>query len=400
MKPRRLALFAALGLALAGCGGSSGSNIGAPIGRGTLVNYQKLEDFGTVNMDTVLDYIEYQSGISLSVTSDVTLYKVTYSTVDASGNTVNATGAVAIPDTPTNPALVSYQHSTATKRSNVPSGNNDEGWAVLAIYAATGNYVVSMPDYLGLGDMTTLHPYMHAATEASAALDMIRAARTLCAKLNVSLSPKLYLNGYSQGGHATMALTKLIQDMGSAEFTVTASAPCAGPYDLSGTELPFAFSNPSVDTPLFMSYVTLAYNLVYGLFPNLNQAFITPWDTRTPNLFNGQFDLDDISSALPSELDQLFTAAYIQGVTTDPNNPLVLKLAENDLWEWRPSTKMHLYHASSDEVVQYKNSTVAYNYMLGQGADITLTDLGTGISHEEGFYYAVPMARLWFDSLP
>src|SRR5262245_3807791 len=97
-------------LALAGCGGGSstlfsgpGGGLGAPgpdaeANRGQVVSYSLIQDYGSLSMDTALSYIESQSGISLSVTSDVSLYKVTYWTIDLNGNMVQATGAVAIPD--------------------------------------------------------------------------------------------------------------------------------------------------------------------------------------------------------------------------------------------------------------------------------------------------------------
>ena len=34
-----------------------------------------------------------------------------------------------------------------------------------------------MPDYLGMGESPGLHPYVHGESEATATLDMIRAAR-------------------------------------------------------------------------------------------------------------------------------------------------------------------------------------------------------------------------------
>jgi hypothetical protein len=35
----------------------------------------------------------------------------------------------------------------------------------------------AMPDYIGMGGSPGLHPYVHAASEATASIDMIRAAR-------------------------------------------------------------------------------------------------------------------------------------------------------------------------------------------------------------------------------
>jgi len=232
--PFVLAILAVL--ALAGCGGSGSSGrIGVgDAGRGILLNYSLLEEYSEFGMNSVLTY----AGSSYSADYEVKLYKISYQSIDTDGNPITLSGAVAIPDGTTSGSLISYQHSTATERSNVPSGNNDEIWFVSAMYASSGNYVVAAADYIGLGDDTShFHPYVHAASEASASLDCIRAARTLCQRLGFTLDTKLFLAGYSQGGHSTMALTQTIDNLNSTEFQPLASAPMSGPYDLSDTQL-------------------------------------------------------------------------------------------------------------------------------------------------------------------
>ncbi|MEZ0324319.1 MAG: lipase family protein [Fimbriimonas sp.] len=361
--------------------------------RGTLVSYNKLEDYSYSYLYGVLTY----AGVDIDPEVGATLYGVTYSTVDLKGNPTTASGAVAIPDGATAASLVSYQHSTATLKTNVPSGNNDEGLFILASFASSGNYVVSMADYLGLGSNPGLHPYMHSATEASASIDMIRAARQLCTKLNVTLSKKLFLAGYSQGGHATMALSKAIQDMNTAEFSVTASAPMAGPYDLSNSQIHFALDDQGPDTPTFMAYVTLAYNMIYGLYTNPSTAFVSPYDVQVPVLFNGTQDIDAVAAALPSDEAQLFQPAF----SNEFLQPGALQnaLQANNLYNWKPMMPMTLYHARSDNIVAFENSEKAYDTFQTNGApNVHLVDLGGNLTHAQGIEPAVQRARHWFDT--
>ena len=65
---------------------------------------------------------------------------------------------------------------------------------------------------------------------------MIRAAREFITNdLNLIDNSQVFLTGYSQGGHACMATHKYIHENSlQSEFDVIASAPCSGPYDLSG----------------------------------------------------------------------------------------------------------------------------------------------------------------------
>src|ERR1051326_8920384 len=104
---------------------------------------------------------------------------------------------------------------------------------VVGLAFATSGYAVAMPDYLGLGDSPGLHPYHHARSEATASVDMLRAARAFCAANGFQLNGRLFLAGYSQGGHATMALLRELETWHMNEFTVTACAPMAGAYDRS-----------------------------------------------------------------------------------------------------------------------------------------------------------------------
>ncbi|MBO0155283.1 hypothetical protein J0688_25075, partial [Vibrio parahaemolyticus] len=46
-------------------------------------------------------------------------------------------------------------------------------------------------------------------------------------------SSHLFITGYSQGGHVAMATHKVIERDYAREFTVTASGPMSGPYNLA-----------------------------------------------------------------------------------------------------------------------------------------------------------------------
>lgn len=67
--------------------------------------------------------------------------------------------------------MVVYEHGTTSGPTDVPSQLRG-GFEVAMGYAAFG-FITLAPDYLGLGDSRGFHPYVHAATEASASLDMI-----------------------------------------------------------------------------------------------------------------------------------------------------------------------------------------------------------------------------------
>ena len=183
--------------------------------------------------------------------------------------------------------LISYQHGTISNNSNVPS--NMGGEFIIGLIAAAHGYVVSMPDYLGMGDGPGFHPYSHAATEASAVLDLIRAGKTFCNNSGTPLNDQLFLMGYSQGGHATMAAIREIELYYPTEFNVVATVPMAGPYDLSGVQRELLESDSVYSQPGYLPYIMLGYNEVYGLFDSIQQVLKPPYDSLVEVLFDGNY---------------------------------------------------------------------------------------------------------------
>ena len=53
-----------------------------------------------------------------------------------------------------------------------------------------------MPDYIGMGDSPGFHPYVHAKSEATASIDMVRAAREYLSTTNFVDNNELFLTGY------------------------------------------------------------------------------------------------------------------------------------------------------------------------------------------------------------
>ena len=175
-----------------------------------------------------------QAGYQTTVPYGAVVRKLDYETVNPDGGKILASGLLVVPPGLAKALpLVCYQHGTIVQTNQVPSSTL-YGEAIVGLgYAGTG-YAAVLPDYLGLGDSPAYHPYVHARTEATAAIDLLRAARTWCATNSIALNGQLFLLGYSQGGHAAMSLHREIETFHTNEFTITASAPMAGPYDLSG----------------------------------------------------------------------------------------------------------------------------------------------------------------------
>ena len=293
----------------------------------------------------------------------VRAYRLTYRTHNTDGQLVTASGAVLVPVATTALPVLSYQHGTLLPGSEgqAPSyyAEGSDVWSVVSVLASTG-YVVSAPDYIGYGASKALpHPYEHAASLASASADMLRAAREFCQQQNVAVNQKNFLLGYSEGGYATMALHKLLQEKYAATLPVAASAPGAGAYHktafaryvLTATQ-PLAFLSTYV-------WVLRTYDRVYAL----NR----PYDFYYQPPYAAQLQADPFA-AVPGQASQLFAASFRQAVLNATDAPLAKALADNDIYDWQPTAPLALFHGTADDYVPFFNSQDAYEAMQKRGA--------------------------------
>ena len=266
------------------------------------------------------------------------------------------------------------------------------------ILASTG-YVAVLPDYLGLGASPGLHPYSHAHSLATAVVDMIRAARAFSVADDIALNGQVFLLGYSEGGYATMAAHRAIESDYADEITVTASAPMAGPYDLSGTMASVFLSDAENEHSYYLAYFLLAYNRVYHLADSLASIFTSEIAQALPILFDGVHTSQEINAQLPLVPSDMLNPTFAEALRRDPEHPLWRALAENDLYKWRPLAPMRLYHCSGDEQVPVENSQKAYESMIAAGARaVDWVDLEVG-GHVACAGPSIYQAKLWFDSL-
>lgn len=330
----------------------------------------------------------------------VEAWRVVYSTVDAHGGPTRASALVVVPNLPgTSLPIVSYQHGTVTQRENVPSRLNTE--ADLGLILGAARYIAVLPDYLGLGDSPGAHPYHHARSEATAVVDALRAAREMLTSAPTTWNGQLFLVGYSQGGHATLAAHREIQSRHSDEFTITASAPGAGAYDLSGVSRVDFLSTRTPPTAYYYPYLIHAYAGIYDEVAPVTAWFVPPYDTTIPPLFDGTHGGGEIDDALPDRPKDILKPEVLVGLETDPLHPLRQVLVENDVHTgWFPQAPTRLYHCRGDQDVIFANSQVAFDSFKAAGAPaVELIDPLPIASHTGCVPFALLGAKLWFDSL-
>ncbi len=340
---------------------------------------------------------------------DIEFYRITYNTVDVDGTPTVASGMVVFPQEITGTQncdslpMIAYCHGTVLEDDNVPSRNNFE--SILGKLFSGIGYVTVMPDYLGLGDHAGIHPYVHAQSQATATIDAMRAAKELLDQLgNFEHNGQVFLTGYSQGGHAAMATHKYIQDNSLySEFNVVASAPCSGPFNMSGAQSDPLLSGNPYNTPGYVVYLLMSYELAYGnIYNNISDVLKSPYDTLIPPLFDGNSDMDAVNALLPPYLDSFLVDTFLLNFRSDSSgrtHPLWVALEDNDNYDWTPERPVRMYYCTADEQVFFQNSLLAESTMLSNGAtDIKAINRGN-LDHGGCVTPALEAAAIYFDSL-
>ncbi|MEW6653131.1 MAG: lipase family protein [Bacteroidota bacterium] len=362
--------------------------------RGQIVSFTNGGSFTAPLLQVMIGSISGGEQIKNKVIYDVDYYKLMYRTVDSKGNVIIVSGALFLPKGKSNLPIISVQHGTQTKRTNVGSVNALN--APEGLIAAALGYFALAPDYIGLGESTQTHPYHIAKSSADPVIDIIRAGKVFASKNNITLNGQIFLAGYSEGGYVTMAAQREIEFNYKSEFNLTAVAPMAGAYDLNMTAKKILQSQ-TYNKPAYLAYFLVAYNEIYR-WNNLNAFFNSPYVEKLPSLFNGNYTVDEIDAQLTNDLTKLINQNFVKSYLAGTETTLTTAFATNSLLNWRPIAPMRLYHGNADEYVPYENSVQAKNYFLTQGISVELVTISGG-KHVSSALPSIFAAIEWFGTL-
>lgn len=301
----------------------------------------------------------------------ITIYRLAYHTTSLDDSKIRASGIMIVPDTnaPVYP-WISLQHGTISATSEAPSRSPLEG-----LVEGSQGFVAVVPDYLGFGESEGIpHPYIVAEGYEKSIVDMLRAARELASDKKIPLGP-FFLKGYSEGGYATLALQKYLEEEHAEEFPIVASSPAAGPYDV---ELTGRLSvEQSTVNPVNIPFVVLSYNywLADGTLP-LTDIFKFDVDA-VESALSGRYTTDEIFGILPQATNALFEEAFVTDFLSDKpqldgSSQLRNLLVEQSLLEgWTPKTPTRFYHCQDDQEIPVVVTTKTVAHFQAQGAPVS-----------------------------
>ena len=262
-------------------------------------------------------------------TCGVDFYYIKFWTLGGAAETTESSGALMVP-TGAAPAcsgprpIVLYAHGTNPLKTlniaDITNTANTEGALIAAVFAAQG-YIVVAPNYAGY-DISTLgyHPFLNAEQQSGEMIDILTAARTALPNTMssaTSYSGKLFVTGYSEGGHVAMATQRALE---ASKAVVTAAAPMSGPYALEAFGDAIFFGNVDIGSTEFSPLLTTSYQKAY------QNIYTTPSEVYSATYANG------IETLLPSAtpIDTIFSTGLLPEtsefdsttpVVTVPNSP-------------------------------------------------------------------------------
>jgi hypothetical protein len=370
----------------------------------------------------------------------VDVHYIQYNTIGARNEPATASGALMVPAgtdaacTGNRPVLL-YAHGTSTDKafniSNVQNGGNPEGLLMALVFVSQG-YIVVAPNYVGY-DTSSLsyQTYLNAEQSANDMMDALAAARSALPTSDAPMTQsgdKLFITGYSQGGHVAMATHRALQNAGQ---TVTASAPMSGPYALSAFGDAVFYGQVNNGAPVQFALLASSYQQAYGNMYTqpadmFESAYATGIETLLPSTLSrsdlyaqGKLPSDALFDVTPPDpayasytpptepalfapvfargfaanhlITNSYRLAYLQDAqanpdgafpnTTDaappanPQHPLRQAFKRNDLRNWTPTAPMLLCGGAEDPTVYYMNTQFMQAYWAATTAPLTVLDV-------------------------
>ena len=363
-----------------------------------IISYELVKSWTISQVEQMYNTNSLPSSVG-NINFEVDGYKILYFTPNHNGDLVLCSGAIYLPKGTTCPSpVLSWQHGTSANDtwapSNIYSDNN-----VIGVVAASHGYIVTMSDFIGLGDGVGFHNYVHADTEATSTIDLILLGKEFAYDKGVMPSAQLFLIGYSQGGHATMAAVREIEQNYNTQLQVTASVPMAGPYSMSGAMRDLMQSGMAYPNPGYLPYVLFSYQNIYNLFDDITEVLLPPYNQYLFGMYSGAFSMYEINQTLPENPIEIFQDEYYEDFLTDPNHPFNLALIDNDVYNFIPQSPMKLLHCNGDDNIPYENSEIAYNFFVEGGANDVYLEDGGDFGHVACAQLAIIGSKLWIDSM-
>ena len=127
------------------------------------------------------------------------------------------------------------------------------------------------------------------------------------------------------------------------------------------------------------AWILQSYNRLYNINKPLSYYFTEP---AAANLGKNP------ETYISKDPQQLFTQTFINNFKNGKDTALQSAFLKNDLWNWKPESRIVFCHGDKDDYVPLFNSEKAYQAMQAKGADVDLK-IFRGQNHSSGIFQFV-----------
>jgi pimeloyl-ACP methyl ester carboxylesterase len=368
-----------------------------------LVDHSLVRSYTASNIINSLAIIEnlYPEIATLAdrIEKDVKIYSISYRTF-FQGREVIASGLVSLPDEGGSYPMISFQNGTNTCHSNAPTADpNSLLYSLLNMNSGLG-FIIAIPDYLGFGESEEiLHPYHHTESSNQVIRDMIFAVEELSDYIEgVDVNKELYLMGYSQGGWATLAVLKDLENNLPGGYNLMAASCGAGAYDLLDLTH-YILSLEEYPSPFYLPYYIESRRQNNIIDDPLDLFFKEPYATLIPGLFDGSLCNSELNSQFTTSIPDLLTENLLTGFdSSDDFIQLRSELDASVISPWEVKTPVLFAHSNGDENVPFSQSLKIYNDLLDAGTEESIIDFLEldGLLHNEAIIPWGIATLAWF----
>ncbi|MCJ7446140.1 MAG: alpha/beta fold hydrolase [Bacteroidales bacterium] len=383
---KSLLIYSIIAVTVSSCKKEEGPNYDYFVSKDLALTYTK----ATINsmMDIAVQTYPEISDLKPLVISDINVFKmVYYTTID--GKEVKASGLVCIPATAGEYPVLSFQNGTNTVNAYAPTEFVTNPPYQLVEFIASMGFVVVIPDYPGFGASVQIpHPYLIAEPTVASIVDMLRALNESGESEfpGITIKNEYYLLGYSQGGWATLALHKAMEQEYTDEFNLNGSVCGAGPYNMYNLFLGMV-NTSTYPMPSYLGYIINAYSAYHQFTNPVSDILNEPYATRLSSLYTGTLTTNQINNQLTTFITEFMKEEFLSGFVSSVSYSTVREaLINNSISAWNSTIPLLLVHGDGDTQVSVTATETMYDAMINAGTS-TLTCkkiIFPGLDHSEG----------------
>ncbi|RDY60106.1 alpha/beta fold hydrolase [Flagellimonas nanhaiensis] len=352
------------------------------------LEHQYEGDFTTVK-NTIAGYEPYRPYLKY-VLVGFDAYKLAYWT-DIGGEEKWLSGSILVPKeyNETNKNVLMFCHGTIFNQ-DVPSNWNSP--IHIEALPAMGNRITFLPDYLGYGTSSEDVPaYMQKKITVQQLQEFVEYGFMALEKLEVPFSKQMDVVGFSQGGHAALALAESQSESKNSIYDLKNVVSIGGPIDIN-ENLDYILKKQTFASAAYLTYIFGSYGHYYWE-NNVSGIFNEPYDQLTKDFANGNSTLKMLKDSTTVDIRALMNPKFLEDFLGNKNHWMRKDFASNSITPFETDIPVLLIHGIKDEDVPFATTKKFFNELKKQNEveKVTFYPLDN-LNHIESGFLGIQLA--------